>query len=410
MTKIRDLTGQEFGFYTALYRLTKDEKKERGIKSANSYWMCRCRCGTEKPVYQGSLSPGHANSCGCARFRNVKPGATFGSLTIIRLLTKSERKEYGKNPSQPYWLCQCSCGGETVQQTSNLLSGNASHCGCVNSLAGQQFGRLTVVEDTGKRLRGQVVYSCKCSCGKMANVPSVRLTNGETSSCGCLYDERRLNLLNQRFGRLVVQEHVWSEQYQRKVCKCLCDCGSVVEVYAPSLVKGLTVSCGCYRHEKMRGESNPSYRHDLSDEDRKKRGRHLHYAEEQNAWRKACFEREDYTCQISKQKGNRLAVHHILNYSDNPDLRWDVSNGFVMDVRLHILFHSLYGNRHNDKAQLLEFKKSIQHLSLKSYNSLLGCFHVTSRNQIAYNNKERAMKILAFTIPNSKNITIMVRQ
>ena len=57
-------------------------------------------------------------------------------------------------------------------------------------LRGQQFGRLFVVSDTGKRLRGGfIIWLCHCKCGKSVEVPTHSLKDGNTKSCGCLLKE-----------------------------------------------------------------------------------------------------------------------------------------------------------------------------------------------------------------------------
>lgn len=44
-------------------------------------------------------------------------------------------------------------------------------------------------------------------------------------------------------------------------------------------------------------------------------------------WRKAVFERDDYTCQFCKQRGGELQADHIKPQSVFPELRFDISNG-----------------------------------------------------------------------------------
>jgi hypothetical protein len=60
-------------------------------------------------------------------------------------------------------------------------------------------------------------------------------------------------LLGRRFGRLVV------ESLSNKVDKannlfwnCICDCGNKKEISGHNLFCGRTISCGCYRNEKLR--------------------------------------------------------------------------------------------------------------------------------------------------------------
>jgi len=53
-------------------------------------------------------------------------------------------------------------------------------------LIGQRYGRLVPVLDTGDRVCGQKVYECRCDCGNSSIVRSGNLRSGNTQSCGCL--------------------------------------------------------------------------------------------------------------------------------------------------------------------------------------------------------------------------------
>lgn len=57
-------------------------------------------------------------------------------------------------------------------------------------LAGQMFGRLTVVDIFERRCYAnsspKIIWLCRCSCGVIVRCPSAHLANGNTRSCGCL--------------------------------------------------------------------------------------------------------------------------------------------------------------------------------------------------------------------------------
>lgn len=58
------------------------------------------------------------------------------------------------------------------------------------------------------------------------------------------------NITGMRFGRLLVTKFVPDETKFSKF-ECLCDCGKTKIIMAQALIRGLTVSCGCYAKELM---------------------------------------------------------------------------------------------------------------------------------------------------------------
>ncbi len=103
------------------------------------------------------------------------------------------------------------------------------------SLVGQQFGRLTVLEEF-KNEKGKYYCKCLCSCGNEKVISKISLKSGTTRNCGCLQRERASSwakkrweskstetipsntprtkyksLVGQQFGRLTVLEEYTNE-------------------------------------------------------------------------------------------------------------------------------------------------------------------------------------------------------
>ena len=55
--KLKDITGKRFGNLVAIKRV--------GIKNNSATWLCKCDCGNEKVIREGSLQQGLTRSCGC---------------------------------------------------------------------------------------------------------------------------------------------------------------------------------------------------------------------------------------------------------------------------------------------------------------------------------------------------------
>lgn len=59
------------------------------------------------------------------------------------------------------------------------------------------------------------------------------------------------------------------------------------------------------------------------------RSRHnadYHYSD----WRKAVFERDNFTCLICGSRGGELQAHHIKSWAKHPDLRFEITNGMTV--------------------------------------------------------------------------------
>ena len=75
--------------------------------------------------------------------------------------------------------------------------------GLAQDLTGKTFGRLTAIWPLGKSTHGNgTAWLCLCAhCQKLTIVPTFRLNNGNTQSCGCLQRDRSrefVTALNQR--------------------------------------------------------------------------------------------------------------------------------------------------------------------------------------------------------------------
>lgn len=78
----------------------------------------------------------------------------------------------------------------------------------------------------------------------------------------------------------------------------------------------------------QRGAAHPKYKQDRS----QVRSRNRYEGRE---WRRAVYERDNYTCQLCGERGGRLNADHILSYAAHPDKRWDVDNGRTLCVSCH---------------------------------------------------------------------------
>jgi hypothetical protein len=56
-------------------------------------------------------------------------------------------------------------------------------------MIGKRFGRLTVIEESGRSDSGLVMWCCQCDCGNTTIVRGTHLRQQKIKSCGCLTRE-----------------------------------------------------------------------------------------------------------------------------------------------------------------------------------------------------------------------------
>lgn len=72
-------------------------------------------------------------------------------------------------------------------------------------------------------------------------------------------------------------------------------------------------------------------------------------------WKNAVFSRDNYTCQKTGVRGEKLVAHHIFNFATHKEMRFAIDNGVTLSVDAHRDFHKKYGTRRNTAEQLAEF-------------------------------------------------------
>lgn len=124
MPSLVDRTGQRYGHWTVLRR---SSRRQAGRAA---FWDCRCDCGTEATVVGGNLASGISTNCGCAREGTaitLKAGAQFGAWTV------KARGARGKCGDQVMWLCRCVCGKERFVRSGALRRKQSLSCGCTRT-------------------------------------------------------------------------------------------------------------------------------------------------------------------------------------------------------------------------------------------------------------------------------------
>lgn len=98
---------------------------------------------------------------------------------------------------------------------------------------------------------------CYCGCGEKTSI-----SNRTVKSSGIIIgrskkyvkghkappNKEAFNLIGKRFGRLLVVKRV-ANRGKETVWQCVCDCGTIKEVYAGNLMRLKSTSCGCKTKE-----------------------------------------------------------------------------------------------------------------------------------------------------------------
>ena len=182
----------------------------------------------------------------------IRPGMKFGHWTVIKYSHTNKHRI-------KYFLCRCDCGIERAIRGTSLIQGTSVACSrrCADSLIGQKFGRLTVINfDRSK----PGYYWCECECGNKESIRGSYLKNHQKRQCfACSGHKEHLGVnvakaqrykqyIGQKFDRLLVKD----VDMENRSFICVCDCGKEVMVRYYNLLSGNTTSCGCKRQDSIR--------------------------------------------------------------------------------------------------------------------------------------------------------------
>ena len=70
---------------------------------------------------------------------------------------------------------------------------------CIKLPIGSKYGKLTIINKTENTKSGHAAYSCLCDCGTTKIATAASLNGGQTVSCGC-FKRNRLGLSNKTHG------------------------------------------------------------------------------------------------------------------------------------------------------------------------------------------------------------------
>ena len=168
--------------------------------------------------------------------------------------------------------------------------------------------------------------------------------------------EQRHNLLGKKFGLLTVIETdiKRTNMNHETYWFCQCECGNLKSIRSSALLKGEIVTCG-NRTMHNSGENNGNWKGGISTPNMLERG-----SKKYTEWRLKCYKKDNYICQCCGDNNIILNAHHIYNFSNYPELRYEDSNGITLCENCHSIleegsFHNIYGTMNNTPEQLEEY-------------------------------------------------------
>lgn len=228
-----------------------------------------------------------------------------------------------------------------------------------NKFQSHNLKLLTVKEVYHKIDR--VDYEC-ITCGNKDSI--VLAYFSEHTGCkSCKEDKRKRILWNQLLDvadncglEMVTTFDEFNGRGSHITLRCNCDDHNEFSTVMEEFLYGSKRQCNNCGRENVRGENSWRWHGGITPEnDRIRRSaQYIH-------WRNAVFERDNYTCQCcNNSTGGNLEAHHIFNFSDHKDIRFDIRNGITLCNRCHNFnqhgaFHQIYGARNNNMKQLQEF-------------------------------------------------------
>lgn len=128
---------------------------------------------------------------------------------------------------------------------------------------GIRYGKLVAIEAAGSNRHNNIMWVCKCDCGKTKII--IGSTLPKLKSCGCTkrpskrsYDHLD-DLFARRFGCIVAVCQV-ADDDKGSLWECKCDCGNVAYFTRNHIVSGRRTSCGCRKNgQKHSMSGTPEY-------------------------------------------------------------------------------------------------------------------------------------------------------
>lgn len=149
-----------------------------------------------------------------------------------------------------------------------------------------------------------------------------------------------------------------------RVLKCQCDCWTIKEVRHCNLSSWTSKSCWCHHkeickwlmeelHKTQKWSWNPNWKWWIAYHNKKEKSK-IRISYPYREWVQKIKLQSDFKCEVCWSK-KFLQAHHLRNFSDNIELRFDINNWCTMCKYCHNNFHLKYSYYNNTPEQFNDF-------------------------------------------------------
>lgn len=112
----------------------------------------------------------------------------------------------------------------------------------------------------------------------------------------------------------------------------------------------------CFLKRDQSGDKNPMWKNYTNEERKENLDRRKGYLSRR--WTVNVKKKYNYTCDTCNSIDTTIHAHHLANWKDYPEKRFDEDNGVCLCESCHYTFHSLYGKTLNTPEQYYKFKEA----------------------------------------------------
>lgn len=212
-----------------------------------------------------------------------------------------------------------------------------------------------------------------CNACKKHKIVETCLERYGVTSVFC-HEETAARIAQTNIERYGVANPFDSQDVQARIrANHLAQHGVVAPAQRPEIIAKISATCKerygvdyYVETQRLRGPDNPQWKGGVA------RQRNERFTYEYREWRSDVFRRGHYACACcgdSWKPGHEVVfnAHHIYNWGDYPQWRYDTNNGITLCISCHNEFHRLYGKHHNTPDQLFSYLTMI-----KRYAELMG--------------------------------------